>query len=1133
MTARDGQGRFSCFLVGGNAMVASCAELLLERGHRVLGVVSADPGVRDWASRAGLPALGFGPDLEDRLSAGPFDHLFSVANLRMLPRWVLDLPRGLAVNFHDGPLPRHAGMHATTWALLEGAAVHGVSWHVMTEEADAGDVLAHREVPVAPGETSATLNVACMEAGIDAFAGLADALASGEVRRRPQDLSRRTYHGRHDRPPGGGFLCWDRPAEELDAAVRARDFGPHANAFGTAKAVVGGAPVLVGGSAVLPVRSGSAPGTVLAVEGSGAVVVATAGRDLRLTRLTAPSGAPVSLALSPGDVLPVPDAALLEAAGRAEAASLRAEARLLRRLSFPAPADLPHRADGALVESEVPVPEGLRDPRRLLAALLAFLVRVGVTPGTDVRLRPPFPGTGHPVVDALYADWVPLRVPPLGGRPDGPEGHGPVPYDLWVRHPRLRAGARDLPVTLEIAEDGPLVPPPGTGLLIRLPARPGGPCRWLGPAGPLAGYAAAFLRALDRTPGADPARVPLGTEETRRATASWNATAAGLPLGTAVHRMVTRQARLRPDAPAVTCAGRTLGYGELDRLSSAFAGRLRGRGVGPGHRVGVYLDRSADLVVVLLGIMKSGAAYVPLDPLYPPTRVAAMVADAAPALLVTEERLAGALPATGAGVLVLDRERADAGADAPEDGAAVRPDTDAYVIFTSGSTGRPKGVRIGHRALANFVCAMARTPGFTTGDRLLAVTTLCFDIAGLELYVPLATGGQVEIAPADATADGFALRALLERSGPTVMQATPATWRMLLDAGWRGRPAAPLRMLCGGEALPPDLARELLALGGPLWNLYGPTETTIWSAAAEVLPGRPPLIGPPIANTRFHVLDGERRSLPPGVPGELYIGGDGVAAGYLDRPELTAERFVRVPDDPGTVYRTGDLVRQLPGGHLEFLGRADGQVKVRGYRVETGEVEAALRAHPAVSRAVVAVRDDRLVAYVVPRGVPATAGELRARLAAGLPGYMIPSVFVTLERIPLTDNGKTDRAALPAPAPPRPDPAAGSPDRSERLVAEVWREVLRLDGIGVEDNFFEVGGDSLLLMRVMARLRDHSPRPLTRVEMFMYPTVRSLARRLAPPDAPGPVPAGPEPPGPVRRGAGRPGLGELRRRRRG
>ncbi len=614
--------------------------------------------------------------------------------------------------------------------------------------------------------------------------------------------------------------------------------------------------------------------------------------------------------------------------------------------------------------------------------------------------------------------------------------------------------------------------------------------------------------------------------------AAWNDTVADFPLATPVHRLVARRARLSPDAPAVVDERGTTRHGELDRRSSALAGHLRDRGVGPGRRVGVCLERSADLVVALLGIMKSGAAYVPLDPLYPPQRVADVISDAALTLVVTSSGLAGALPRTG--TVLVDRDRAAIEAAEPVHGTDVPDDADVYVVYTSGSTGRPKGVRISHRALTNFVCAMALDPGFTDRDRLLAVTTVCFDIAGLELYVPLAVGGQVELAPAEVAADGFRLRRLLESRRPTVMQATPATWRMLLEAGWQGQPEdAPLRMLCGGEALPPDLAADLLRRGGRLWNMYGPTETTIWSAVAEVLPDRPPVIGRPIANTRFHVLDARGRPLPPGIPGELHISGEGLASGYLNRPETTAERFVTTADAAERLYRTGDVVRQLPGGHLEYLGRTDSQIKLHGHRIEPGEIETALRTHPSVADAVVAVREDRLVGYVVPCGAPAAPARLREHLGAVLPGYMIPSLFVTLERIPRTANGKTARSALPSPRAVRTDDAAAAAGRTEQAIAEIWREVLRLDQVGVEDNFFEVGGNSLLLMRVMARLRTRARLPLTRVEMFTHPTIRSMARSLTlRPEPPAPTPA-PTPVASRRAVPARGALSELRRRRRG
>ncbi|MET9381774.1 amino acid adenylation domain-containing protein [Streptomyces sp. NPDC002928] len=1176
---------FSCFLIGENSMVAACAELLVERGHRVLGVVSSDDRVREWAERGGLPATGFGADLASRVAAaGPFDYLFSIANLRMLPEQVLALPRKLAINFHDGPLPRHAGLHATTWAIRERATSHGVTWHVMTARADTGDILLQRPIPVSEEDTSHTLNVTCFEAGVESFGELIDALAEGRAERRPQDLSRFTYHGRFDRPVGGGFLSWERPARELDAAVRATDFGPHPNAFGTAKAALPAGPVVVRGLEVLPTGSGRPPGTVVEAGGDG-VVVTTTDHDVRLTGLASSRGEPLTasdladLGCLPGCRLPAADPVLLDAATGAEAARLRAEPFWVRRLTDLLPADLPY-PDTSSARAVVPrtayriaLPDqvehaaataGLGRQQWLLTAFLAFLARIGVETGTDVHLRLPDGKTGHPAVEALYSAYAPLRLPAPEGRTMADLGaevgrrlaeatrRGPYPHDLWIRYPRLRdrrPAQPGLPIAVEFVRDtaGPAAPPDGTALLIRIPLGDG-PCQWVvaegafsqGTAGPTAEYAAAFLRAAAAAGDREVTAIELGGQQARRVVAAANDTAADFPLHCCVHQLVARQAAARPDAPAVIFGDTALGFGELDRRSSLLAGHLRARGIGPGRMVGVYLKRSADLVVALLAVMKSGAAYVPLDPVYPPDRIAYIIGDTALGLLVTESDLAGELPPGGADVLALDRAWPEVLAGTPEPGADVDSATDAYVIYTSGSTGRPKGVRVSHRALTNFVCAMAREPGFTERDRLLAVTTVCFDIAGLELYVPLVTGGRVELASAETAADGFLLRKLLEASRPTVMQATPATWRMLLDAGWRGRPGGEvLRMLCGGEPLPADLADALLARGTRLSNMYGPTETTIWSSVAEVTSARRITIGRPIANTRFHVLDRWRRPLPPGLPGELYIGGAGVASGYLNRPELTAERFV--PDtlgpDGGALYRTGDLVRQLPDGQLECLGRVDDQVKLHGYRIEPGEIEAALRGHPAVAEAVVAVREDapgdrRLVGYVVPREPGVAAGLLRAHLAALLPSYMIPAAFVELGRLPLTANGKTDRRALPRPSCPAgsdgPDGDAG--DRAQRAVAGIWREVLRLDRVGMDDNFFEVGGDSLLLMRVMARLKDLEdicPRPPTRVEMFRYPTVRSLARHLAGTDGP---------PGPVEASRGRSGrgaLGELRGHRRG
>jgi amino acid adenylation domain-containing protein/non-ribosomal peptide synthase protein (TIGR01720 family) len=643
--------------------------------------------------------------------------------------------------------------------------------------------------------------------------------------------------------------------------------------------------------------------------------------------------------------------------------------------------------------------------------------------------------------------------------------------------------------------------------------------------------------------------VLLTAAERQQLLAEWSDTAAAAPPAATADRLFARQAALTPGAVAVTGDQGAWTYAELGRRAGRLARRLRALGAGPEVLVGVYAESSPEAVAGLLAVLAAGAAYVPLDPEYPRERLAFMIADSGLRLLLTQRRLLDALPAPGLPVLVLDEDGDDdAGAaawgavhGAPADQCAARhadglavsaadPDGLAYVIYTSGSTGKPKGVQVPHRALANFLWSLRARLGVGPGSRLAAVTSLSFDIAGLELFLPLVAGGEVLPVGREVVRDGGRLLSLLRGRRIDLMQATPATWRLLIEAGWEqacAEGSVRLEALCGGEALAAELARRLAAGGGPVWNLYGPTETTIWSAvhrAGDERGGWVP-IGRPIGNTELYCLDGELRPLPIGVAGELYIGGAGLARGYLRRPELTAERFVPHPyaaRPGGRLYRTGDLVRLLPGGEVEFLGRCDHQVKVRGFRIELGEIEAALRACEGVREAVVARReeggDSRLVAYLVVD--PATApvdGELRARLRQRLPEWMVPAALVRLAALPLTPNGKVDRRALPAPAAGRDDapppeslpaaaaaageaPAAGRGEL-EKAIAAIWAEVLGTDRVRPDDHFFDLGGHSLLMMRVHRRLCERLGCDIALVDLFRFPTVAALARFLAPPSA--------------------------------
>ena len=640
-----------------------------------------------------------------------------------------------------------------------------------------------------------------------------------------------------------------------------------------------------------------------------------------------------------------------------------------------------------------------------------------------------------------------------------------------------------------------------------------------------------LLQGIEEAPERRISELPLlGAAERQELLMTGNLTAAEVP-SRLIHELFEESVVERPGSLAIAHEGESVTYAELNARANRLAHHLRGLGIRPESLVAVCLERSPAMLTALLGVLKSGGAYVPIDPSYPVDRVAWVLEDSRASVLLTESHLAASLPLPGIALDRLDLSGESAANLEPLAG----PDNLAYVIYTSGSTGRPKGVAVRQRGAVNFLASMAREPGLGVDDVLLAVTTIAFDIAVLELFLPLSCGGRIELVDRETAADGLRLMERIAGSGATVMQATPATWRLLLAAGWEGSPG--LRALCGGEALPPDLARELLARTRELWNVYGPTETTVWStvhrvSAADACGARPMPLGAAIANTEIHLLDRFGRGLepvPPGAPGELHIGGEGLARGYLGRPDLTAERFVPDPlaARPGArLYRTGDLVRRRPldgarGGVLEFLGRADHQVKIRGFRIELGEIEAILSAHPAVRECAVVVREDvpgskRLVACLALRdGDPET---LRAALRDKLPEYMIPQLFAVMPSLPLTPNGKIDRRALLAMPPPEgaqrgPGGEIAAPrNPAEEILAAVWAEVLKLDRVGIEDNFFSLGGDSILVIQAATRSRKRGVR-FTPRQLFQNQTVAELAAvadaadLTAPGEAAVPVPA--------------------------
>jgi amino acid adenylation domain-containing protein len=607
-----------------------------------------------------------------------------------------------------------------------------------------------------------------------------------------------------------------------------------------------------------------------------------------------------------------------------------------------------------------------------------------------------------------------------------------------------------------------------------------------------------LLEGIARAPSGRVSELPVLTEDERhRQLVEWNATSAGYPRDACVHELIGAQVQRTPDAVAVVFGDDQLTYRELDRRANQVAHLLLRSNAG-GGLVAICVERSLEMVVGMLGILKCGAAYLPLDPHYPTDRLARMLEDSGAAVVLTHRRLLPTLSDHRADVVCLDDEST---AHLPDGApaASVTAEDLAYVLYTSGSTGRPKGVCIAHRALVNLLSSMAQRPGMGPGDTVVAITTYTFDIAAVELWLPLITGGRTVIASREVASDGRRLAGLLAGTGPTIMQATPTTWQMLIDSGWSGQPG--LVALCGGETLTEQLAHSLLQRTAAVWNMYGPTETTVWSTVAAVQRGSPITIGRPIANTRVYILDRGRQPVPVGVTGEIAIGGDGVALGYLNRPDLTAQRFVCDPFAPGALmYLTGDLARHLPDGRIEHLGRLDHQIKIRGFRVEPGEIEAALAVSGDVAAAVVVTReqapaDRRLVAYVVPQGAMPSPSELRQRLAATLPEHMVPSIFVALDALPLTANGKLDRNALPAPRLVSDEGISAATPRTdlEEQLAAIWSHTLDVDRVGVHDDFFELGGHSLLALRLLVEVERELGVEVSLASLFENFTVAGMA----------------------------------------
>lgn len=1556
-----------CFLIGADTLLVECAQHLLSAGHQVLGVVSSAAKIRHWATQQSIPCIASDGDYAQALQQHDFDYLFAITHLHVIPGEVLRLPRKGAVNFHDGPLPRYAGLNAPSWAIMAGEKEYAISWHELVEGVDQGNILQQVHFPIAADETSLSINTKCFAAALESFPALLNQLQTGQPVAQEQDLSQRSYFAKHKRPVGAGILDWQRSAIELEALVRGLNFGDYANPLVTPKLWLPDAMLSVTQAAARDQVASHSPGQIVALE-EGQLDVATTQGIIALRGFSDAAGKPLSagelqtrfglrVGQLLGNIRAAECAPLCETLGTVMPRVARSEEYWCKRLAYLTPIELPYTQaetndePGAVNVCELPVDSqtiaelGAVPANKLCATFALLLARLNRF--SDEQLDAS--GTAlsfdlayvhhelHKLSDQLEGVLAPYAVAHFNldfkrsrdhwwqaAEQSLAESEKQLGWmsDIVVRHPELRAlpelaKACALPLGMHVGDSAEHIL--GTVLTFACGEQGQVPRFYFDSARMSTAQADAlaqqFATLLSNL--ISDAQAPLHqhavltVQEQRALVRQWNHTETDYDEQSTIHQLFEARVAEHPDATALVFEHQSLSYAELNRCANALAHDLVKEGVGIDTLVGVNVQRSLDLMVATLAVLKAGAAYVPLDPAFPSERIAYMVDDARVPLIITQTAIETQLPATQAKVLRVD-EYLNAGRVNPAEAEQnlqreVPNHALAYVIYTSGSTGNPKGVMVEHRNATNFFVGMDQRIAHETPGTWMAVTSLSFDISVLELFWTLTRGfkvviyredrsgdtpnpqqrarrasqqrpmafglfmwgnddapgrakynlmlegakyfddngfdsvwtperhfgafggpypnpavtcsalaavtqnvairsgsivsplhhpvriaedwavidnlsdgrvglsfaagwqpndfvimpqnhannkqimleqidtvkrlwrgeavefanpmgtmvptqtlprpvqaelpvwlttagnpetyrqagelglnvlthllgqsveelsekiriyrqarkdaghdpdaGQVTLMlhtfvgqnddqvrewvrqpmkdylrsamklvldfawafPAfkrpggadakpddinikdlsaeetdtildfaferyfeqsglfgtvatcmkmidrckaagvdeiaclldfgvatervmqslpqlkqlrdmanidadaarqvalDPAADDLSIAAQMQRHGVTHFQCTPSMARMLcFDDAARDQLGKLSHMMVGGEAFPQALAKDLKQiLQGRLTNMYGPTETTIWSTTHDVDDPSNIPIGRPIANTDIYILDAQHQPVPVGVPGDLYIGGKGVVRGYLNRPELTAERFIAHPlaalDDGAQserIYWTGDLARYREDGVIEFLGRIDHQVKIRGYRIELGEIEALLSSHPAIDECVLLLREDsagdqRLVAYVVPAQVGAPlveATQLRDFLRARLPEYMVPNDIVSLPEMPLTPNGKLDRKQLPAPQAAQKNHASPSyiapKDDTQRLLVEIWQTTLQLDRVGVNDNFFDLGGHSLLIVKVHQLLKERVQKPLSLTDLYRFPTIAALADYL-------------------------------------
>ncbi|GAB3902636.1 hypothetical protein GCM10028803_29660 [Larkinella knui] len=1145
---------YSCFIIGKDTLLIECATILRQNDFQLKGILSDDPAVRRYCEESGIRYLDSGRPLEPVLEPENFDFLFSITNDLILPESVLRLPRRGAINYHDGPLPAYAGVHATFWSLVNQEKTHGVTWHRIDAGIDTGAILKQRRFPIDSDETSIRINIKCYSAAVASFRELVADLTSGSPVGQPQDRAQRSYFGRQKRPDT--FIDFQKSAAETTRLFRALDFGFHPNPFGYLKIRFGGDFLLIKDLSDLDATAESGtPGTIMALEAS-VLRISTAHGSLVIRALTTLANESVSIGelgqrydLAEGQVLPPPDAGFRQHYHQADVKSVRHQAFWREQIRGFSPTALPLVSPRTVEKSRKPAVEFLEidlssvgipafdaveslveKTDRLLTAFLITVARFSNQPAVGVGYCSAVSARMAAETAGLLADCLPFTVgfdwesgfekavAEFRRKREILDENLTFARDWMAGQPALQPTAQVLrehgfPIVIQRSADENS--PATYSKTLTLVVSDAGSCRLaydsaVCDASPVKELVNRWLIVLENLEN-DPSQ-PLKTvstltpDERQRMLVDWNATAVPYPRDQTISELVEEQVRQRPQAIALRCGSVSLTYEQVNQRANQLARYLQRQGVKPDSLVGLCAERSPEMIIHLLAILKAGAAYVPLDPSYPAGRLAELSNQTNLQFILTTEEWLDRFPTEGRTCLLSDQEPAPWASENRDNTNTVsRADHLAYVLFTSGSTGQPKRVAIPHRGVVRLVKG-ANYIRLDESTVMLGLAPLAFDASTLEIWGCLANGGQLVLLT-DTHPGLEEIKQTIQTHSVNTAFFTTALFNVLVDSGIEHLHSL-TQLVTGGEAASAEHMRRARRQVPhcTLINGYGPTESTTFASfhtlsAADLAASSVP-IGKPVSNTQLYLVDSFLNPVPVGIPGELLIGGDGLAREYLFQPELTSQKFIPDPyaPEPGRrLYRTGDLARYGSDGTLEFLGRLDDQVKIRGFRIEPGEIEHVLCLHPTVAEAVVVVAEPTpgnkaLAAYLVSRpDVTIVPEELRAFLQTKLPRHLIPAAFVPLDALPLTANGKLDKKKLPPAFRQNHTPGGEARTPTETALLPLWTAVLNNQPSSCEDNFFEIGGSSILAMQLTARIHRHFNRLLTLKDLFDHPTVRQLS----------------------------------------